>query len=54
MPLEANSAELTKRYKGFGGPVEVELVAGQGHNMWKGWFESEKLTEFVIKHAKVE
>jgi len=54
VPLDKNSAVLAKRYKEFGGPIEVEVVAGQGHNMWKGWFESEKLTGFVIKHAKAE
>jgi len=53
VPLEANSAELVKRYKALGGPAEIEVIAGQGHNMWKGWFESQALTDFVIKHAKV-
>ena len=51
VPLEANSAELAKRYKAFGGPVEVEVIKGQGHNLWSGWFESQKLTDFVIRHA---
>lgn len=51
VPLEANSAELAKRYKAFGGPVQIEVIKGQGHNMWKGWFESRKLTDFVIAHA---
>jgi hypothetical protein len=51
VPLEANSAELAKRYKALGGPVEVEVVPGQGHNMWAGWFQSQALTDFVIEHA---
>ena len=51
VPLDANSAELAKRYRDFGGPVEIGVVKGQGHNMWKGWFTSQKLTNFVIARA---
>ncbi len=51
VPLEANSAELAKRYREFGGPVEIEVVKGQGHNMWDGWFTSQKLTDFAIARA---
>jgi len=51
VPLDLNSAELAKRYTALGGPVEVEVVKGQGHNMWKGWFESQKLTDFAIAKA---
>ena len=51
VPLEANSAELGRRYKSFGGPVEIEVIPGQGHNMWTGWFQSQKLTDFIIARA---
>lgn len=51
VPLEANSAILAERYADFGGPVEVEVVAGQGHNMWNGWFQSQELTDFAIACA---
>lgn len=51
VPLEANSAELAKRYRSFGGAVEIEVIAGQGHNMWEGWFTSQKLADFVIARA---
>ncbi len=51
VPLESNSAELAKRYAAFGGPVEIEVIKGQGHNMWSGWFQSQKLTDFVIARA---
>lgn len=51
VPLEVNSAELAKRYRKFGGPVEIEVVKGQGHNMWDGWFSSQKLTDFAIARA---
>jgi pimeloyl-ACP methyl ester carboxylesterase len=51
VPLEANSAELGKRYAAFGGPVEIDVIEGQGHNMWNGWFQSQKLTDFAIACA---
>lgn len=51
VPLDANSAELAKRYRTFGGPVELEVIEGQGHNMWDGWFKSQKLTDFAIARA---
>jgi len=51
VPLEKNSGELANRYRKLGGPIEVEVIKGQGHNMWRGWFESQKLTDFVISHA---
>lgn len=51
VPLSANSAELAKRYEALHGPVEVEVITGQGHNMWPGWFQSQKLTDFAIARA---
>ncbi|MFP6700916.1 MAG: prolyl oligopeptidase family serine peptidase, partial [Planctomycetaceae bacterium] len=51
VPLESNSAELAKRYKAVEGPVEIEVIQGQGHNLWRGWFESQNLTDFVIARS---
>ena len=51
VPYEENSGLLAERYKAFGGPVEVELIKGQGHNMWPGWFTSQRLTDFMIARA---
>ncbi|WP_338687720.1 alpha/beta hydrolase family protein [Haloferula helveola] len=52
VPLEANSGELAKRYRALGGPIELEVVKEGGHDMWKGWFQSEKMAAFVIERAK--
>ncbi|MDA9859383.1 ThuA domain-containing protein [Rubripirellula sp.] len=52
VPLAANSGTVAERYKALGGSMELDVVKGQGHNMWSGWFTNEKLTEFVIAHAK--
>ncbi len=51
VPHEKNSGLLAERYTAFGGPVRVELIKGQGHNMWRGWFESQRLTDFMIAKA---
>ena len=32
--------------------MTLEVVEGQDHNMWLGWFQSQKLVDFVVKHAK--
>lgn len=51
VPHDKNSGLLASRYQALGGPVVIELIRGQGHNMWRGWFESDTLTQFMIKQA---
>jgi len=52
VPLDKNSSELKKRYEKLGGKMILEIVKGQGHNMWPGWFHSRDLVDFVIAHAR--
>lgn len=52
VPLDRNSGELSKRYVKLGGRITLEIVKGRGHNMWSGWFHSQKLVDFVIAHAR--
>ena len=52
VPLGPNSRALADRYRALGGPVELLVFEGRGHDMWSGWFESEALTEFLIRRAK--
>jgi len=52
VPLDRNSAVVKERYKQLGGKMTLEVVKGQGHNMWPGWFNSQKLVDFVITHAR--
>ena len=52
VPLDANSARVRDRYRALGGRVGVEIQKGRGHDMWQGWFESSRLTDFVIARAK--
>lgn len=52
VPLQENSAELALRYRTWKGPVEINVIEGQGHNMWRGWFECQELVDFLILHCK--
>lgn len=52
VPLEANSGELKKRYQALGGEMELIVPAGQGHNMWDGFFQCQELVDFVNTNAK--
>ena len=51
VPLEENSALLSERYKALGGPIQLVVAAGHGHDMWTGFFECPELIQFVITHA---
>ena len=48
VPLDENSGMVADRYQKLGGDMVLEVVPGQGHNMWPGWFQSERLVEFVL------
>ncbi len=52
VPLEANSGEVRKRYESLGGEMQLIVPAGQGHNMWSGFFQCQQLVDFVITNAK--
>ncbi len=52
VPIESNSAELARRYRRFGGQMTLNVIEGQGHNMWTGWFQCQELVDFVIAHTK--
>ena len=51
VPIELNTDIVAKRYRELGGQIDVEVIKGRGHDLWEGWFQSEKLTEFVIENA---
>ncbi len=52
VPLEANSGEVRKRYEALGGKMQLIIPAGQGHNMWPGFFECQELVDFVLVQTK--
>lgn len=54
VPLEANSAELKRRYEAAGKGDLVRLIVAekQGHNFWEGFFRCQELVDFLIARAK--
>lgn len=52
VPIEQNSGELAQRYKKLGGNMTLNIIKGQGHNMWTGWFQNQELVDFVIANAR--
>ncbi len=52
VPLEANSGAVAARYKELGGKMQLVIPPGQGHNMWPGFFQCQKLVDFIINHAR--
>lgn len=56
VPIGPNSAELERRYRaaGKGDLVKLIVAEGQGHTMWKGFFECQELVNFLIARAKGE
>ncbi|MBI5759469.1 MAG: exo-alpha-sialidase [Planctomycetales bacterium] len=52
VPLEANSGEVRKRYQALGGQMQLVVPAGQGHNMWPGFFQCQELVDFAIANAR--
>jgi pimeloyl-ACP methyl ester carboxylesterase len=52
VPLEKNSGEVQRRYREFGGQMQLIVPKDQGHNMWPGFFQCQELVDFVIANAK--
>lgn len=51
VPLEHNSGLMKTRYEALGGTMQLVVPSGQGHNMWRGFFECAELVAFVRAHA---
>lgn len=51
VPIERNSGALAQRYQQLGGEITLNVVKGEGHTMWPGWFACRELVDFTIYHA---
>ena len=51
-PIAQNSLEPAKRYRRFGGTMEVHIVSGKGHEVGAEFFQSRRLVEFIIRYAR--
>jgi len=51
VPIERNSGAIAEHYKALGGMMELVIIPGKGHEYDPGFFESEKMVEFIVKYA---
>lgn len=50
VPLKDNSAIMKARMDSLGGDMKLDIIKGQGHNLWKGWFQNEQLLKFILSN----
>ncbi len=48
-PIEANSAELARRYKAAGGKMEILVLPGKGHEVIPEYWQQPKRADFFLK-----
>lgn len=51
VPLEANSAELARRYHALGGKMKLIVIKGQGHAEVPAYFQSKALLDFFLSQG---
>ena len=51
VPHKDNSLTLTENLRALGGSATLTIAPGQGHNMWRGFFEHQPLVDFIIGNA---
>ncbi len=51
VPLEKNSGELVKRYQAMGGPGELIVIPGKGHQVCDEFFKSQRLVDFFLSQG---
>lgn len=54
VPLKENSAEFLRQYREAGAEslIQLEVLKGQGHSFFEGFFQSQSLVDFAIARAK--
>ncbi len=52
VPLETNSKLLASRYRELGGPIQLIVVPGKGHEIVPELWEDPRLAEFFCKHLQ--
>jgi pimeloyl-ACP methyl ester carboxylesterase len=51
VPLESNAGELVRRYRALGGPADLVVVPGRGHEEHADYFERQDVVETVCGMA---
>jgi len=49
VPLEANAGELVRRYRALGGPAELIVIKGKGHQVCDEFFKCQRFVDFFLR-----
>lgn len=52
VPLGEHSGLIRERYGKLGGPMQLIVIPGGGHDLKPHWFRNQELVDFVIQRAK--
>ncbi|UCC98904.1 MAG: prolyl oligopeptidase family serine peptidase [Phycisphaerales bacterium] len=52
VPLQDNSGELVRRYRILGGPAELLVVEGKGHELCPEFMQNRALVDFLISQSE--
>lgn len=52
VPLEGNSGEMQRRYQQLGGPMELLIIPGKGHDWSDEYFQCQRLVDFVLENVR--
>ena len=50
VPLEPNSGEMARRYELLGGPMQLVVIPGRGHDESDQFFKCQRLVDFGLQH----
>ncbi len=51
VPLEKNAGELVRRYRELGGPAQLIVVPGKGHEVVPELFQSQAFVDWILRTA---
>ena len=51
VPIEKNAGELVRRYRALGGPAQLIVIPGKGHQVCDEFFHCQQLVDFVVAAA---
>lgn len=51
VPMDANAGELVRRYRALGGPAELLVVPGRGHEEHAAFFERQEVVDAICRLA---
>jgi sialidase-1 len=51
VPIERNSQVIYDRYRELGGPMQLIVIPGKGHQNDPGFFESQPMLDFLLEHG---